>query len=87
MANPMTAMPIPTVRQRLLLAMIHNGINENYTQLESELTMQGYHFTSDTDTGSTLPNFIEDIQQTTTADSKRPFASLWVASRARRVLR
>lgn len=44
------------------LAMIHNGIIENYTQLKGELIKKGYHFTSDTDT-EVLLNFIEDIQQ------------------------
>ena len=44
------------------LAMIHNGIIENYTQLKSELIKKGYHFKSDTDT-EVLLNFIEDIQQ------------------------
>jgi glucosamine--fructose-6-phosphate aminotransferase (isomerizing) len=42
------------------LAMIHNGIIENYTQLKQELTRKGYRFTSDTDT-EVLLNFIEDI--------------------------
>jgi glucosamine--fructose-6-phosphate aminotransferase (isomerizing) len=44
------------------LAMIHNGIIENYTQLKSELIKKGYTFKSDTDT-EVLLNFIEDIQQ------------------------
>ncbi len=44
------------------LAMIHNGIIENFTQLKSELIKKGYHFKSDTDT-EVLLNFIEDIQQ------------------------
>jgi glutamine---fructose-6-phosphate transaminase (isomerizing) len=44
------------------LAMIHNGIIENYTQLKSELIKKGYQFKSDTDT-EVLLNFIEDIQQ------------------------
>jgi glutamine---fructose-6-phosphate transaminase (isomerizing) len=44
------------------LAMIHNGIIENYTQLKQELTRKGYRFTSDTDT-EVLLNFIEDILQ------------------------
>ncbi|SRR5579871_160747 len=43
------------------LAMIHNGIIENYTQLKNELIKKGYTFTSDTDT-EVLLNFIEDIQ-------------------------
>ncbi|HEX5668519.1 MAG TPA: glutamine--fructose-6-phosphate aminotransferase, partial [Chitinophagaceae bacterium] len=42
------------------LAMIHNGIIENYSQLKKELTSKGYHFNSDTDT-EVLLNFIEDI--------------------------
>jgi glucosamine--fructose-6-phosphate aminotransferase (isomerizing) len=44
------------------LAMIHNGIIENYTQLKTELTNKGYQFKSDTDT-EVLLNFIEDIQR------------------------
>ena len=44
------------------LAMIHNGIIENYTQLKTELTKKGYTFKSDTDT-EVLLNFIEDIQE------------------------
>jgi glucosamine--fructose-6-phosphate aminotransferase (isomerizing) len=43
------------------LAMIHNGIIENFTQLKHELIKKGYHFKSDTDT-EVLLNFIEDIQ-------------------------
>ena len=43
------------------LAMIHNGIIENYAQLKKELTKKGYTFKSDTDT-EVLLNFIEDIQ-------------------------
>lgn len=42
------------------LAMIHNGIIENYTQLKSDLQKRGYVFKSDTDT-EVLLNFIEDI--------------------------
>jgi glutamine---fructose-6-phosphate transaminase (isomerizing) len=42
------------------LAMIHNGIIENYGQLKKELVSKGYHFNSDTDT-EVLLNFIEDI--------------------------
>ncbi|HEU4902300.1 MAG TPA: glutamine--fructose-6-phosphate transaminase (isomerizing), partial [Flavisolibacter sp.] len=43
------------------LAMIHNGIIENYAQLKQELLKKGYQFHSDTDT-EVLLNFIEDIQ-------------------------
>ena len=44
------------------LAMIHNGIIENYAQLKQELVRNGYVFHSDTDT-EVLLNFIEDIQK------------------------
>ena len=44
------------------LAMIHNGIIENYAQIKHELVKKGYTFTSDTDT-EVLLNFIEDIQK------------------------
>ena len=44
------------------LAMIHNGIIENYNQLKNELLRKGYQFKSDTDT-EVLLNFIEDIQK------------------------
>ncbi|UEG49935.1 glutamine--fructose-6-phosphate transaminase (isomerizing) [Ferruginibacter lapsinanis] len=43
------------------LAMIHNGIIENYAQIKKELINKGYTFTSDTDT-EVLLNFIEDIK-------------------------
>lgn len=43
------------------LALIHNGIIENYSQLKQELTKQGYVFESDTDT-EVLLNFIEEIR-------------------------
>jgi len=35
---------------RDLIAVVHNGIIENYEELRTELTAQGYVFTSDTDT-------------------------------------
>jgi glucosamine--fructose-6-phosphate aminotransferase (isomerizing) len=35
---------------RDLIAVVHNGIIENYEELRAELTAQGYEFTSDTDT-------------------------------------
>ncbi|MGB3466128.1 MAG: glutamine--fructose-6-phosphate transaminase (isomerizing), partial [Cyclobacteriaceae bacterium] len=42
------------------LAIIHNGIIENYGALKQELTNKGYTFRSDTDT-EVLITFIEDI--------------------------
>ncbi|MGN6420128.1 MAG: glutamine--fructose-6-phosphate transaminase (isomerizing) [Pseudobacter sp.] len=47
------------------LAMIHNGIIENYSQLKNELIKKGYNFISDTDT-EVLLKFIEDIQKNNT---------------------
>jgi glucosamine--fructose-6-phosphate aminotransferase (isomerizing) len=44
------------------LAMIHNGIIENYALLKKDLENKGYKFHSDTDT-EVLLNFIDDIQQ------------------------
>jgi len=44
------------------LAMIHNGIIENYNQLKQELLQKGYQFISDTDT-EVLLNFIDEIKE------------------------
>src|SRR3954467_6971840 len=51
----------PHVSQSGELAMIHNGIIENYAQLKQELSKKGYTFKSDTDT-EVLLNFIEDVK-------------------------
>lgn len=44
------------------LAIIHNGIIENYEPLKKELINRGYTFKSDTDT-EVLINLIEDVQK------------------------
>jgi glucosamine--fructose-6-phosphate aminotransferase (isomerizing) len=44
------------------LAIIHNGIIENYEPLKKELIKRGYIFKSDTDT-EVLVNLIEDVQK------------------------
>jgi glucosamine--fructose-6-phosphate aminotransferase (isomerizing) len=44
------------------LAIIHNGIIENYNSLKQELINKGHRFISETDT-EVLIHFIEDIQQ------------------------
>ena len=44
------------------LAIIHNGIIENYAPLKEELIKRGYVFQSDTDT-EVLVNLIEEIQK------------------------
>jgi glucosamine--fructose-6-phosphate aminotransferase (isomerizing) len=52
----------PHTSQSGQLAMIHNGIIENYAQIKNELINNGYSFTSDTDT-EVLLNFIDDIRK------------------------
>src|SRR5690606_4500242 len=44
------------------LAIIHNGIIENYAPLKQELMNRGYVFHSDTDT-EVLVNLIEEVQK------------------------
>ncbi len=44
------------------IAIIHNGIIENYATLKEELTKRGHHFISDTDT-EVLVHLIEDIRE------------------------
>lgn len=51
----------PLYSQSRNLAIIHNGIIENYLTLKKELIKRGYVFTSNTDTEA-LIHLIEDIQ-------------------------
>src|ERR1039457_1795547 len=51
----------PHISQNKSLAIIHNGIIENYASLRSELKNRGYKFASETDT-EVLIHLIEDIQ-------------------------
>jgi glucosamine--fructose-6-phosphate aminotransferase (isomerizing) len=51
----------PHFSQSESLAIIHNGIIENYSSLREELISRGYTFNSETDT-EVLINLIEDIQ-------------------------
>ncbi len=63
----------PHYSQSGSLAIIHNGIIENYAQIKTELIKKGYAFKSDTDT-EVLINFIEDIKvnsQCSTEDAIR----------------
>ncbi len=46
------------------IAIIHNGIIENYGTLKEELLHRGHHFSSDTDT-EVLVHLIEDVKQNT----------------------
>ncbi|MCK9203542.1 MAG: glutamine--fructose-6-phosphate transaminase (isomerizing) [Bacteroidales bacterium] len=50
----------PHFSQNKKVAIIHNGIIENYSVLRSELKKRGFHFTSETDT-EVLVHLIEDI--------------------------
>ncbi len=58
--EPNTINAHPHFSQTKSLAIIHNGIIENYSVLRSELKNRGYIFTSDTDT-EVLVHLIEDI--------------------------
>ena len=58
--EPNDANAHPHVSQNGKLAMIHNGIIENYSSIKTELLQKGYEFKSDTDSEVFL-NFIEDI--------------------------
>lgn len=51
----------PHMSQTGNLAVIHNGIIENYATIKEELENRGHHFTSDTDT-EVLIHLIEDVQ-------------------------
>ena len=51
----------PHLSQSGSLAIIHNGIIENYTSIKEELITRGYTFKSDTDT-EVLIQLIEDIK-------------------------
>lgn len=52
----------PHVSQSGSLAIIHNGIIENYNTLKEELISRGYNFASQTDT-EVLVHLIEDIKK------------------------
>ena len=60
----------PHLSQSGELAIIHNGIIENYSSIKEELQKRGYTFKSDTDT-EVLVNLIEEVQKTekTTLDN------------------
>ncbi len=57
--NDVNAHPHYSFNKRL--AIIHNGIIENYNVLKQDLTNKGYQFLSETDS-EVLVHFIEDVQ-------------------------
>jgi glucosamine--fructose-6-phosphate aminotransferase (isomerizing) len=57
----------PHLSQSNNLALIHNGIIENYASLKKELIKRGYTFKSETDT-EVLVQLIEDIQNNENVD-------------------
>jgi glucosamine--fructose-6-phosphate aminotransferase (isomerizing) len=59
--EPNRANAHPHLSQNKKLAIIHNGIIENYVALKGALIERGYHFKSETDT-EVLINLIEDIR-------------------------
>ncbi len=54
----------PHYSQSKQLAMVHNGIIENYESIRQRLQAEGYHFVSDTDT-EVLVQLIEYVKTTT----------------------
>ena len=52
----------PHISQSGNLAIIHNGIIENYASIKAELKKRGYEFSSDTDT-EVLVNLIEEVRK------------------------
>ncbi|NDW10910.1 glutamine--fructose-6-phosphate transaminase (isomerizing) [Dysgonomonas sp. 520] len=65
--EPSNANAHPHYSQSESLALIHNGIIENYTVLKAELTSKGYTFHSSTDT-EVLVQLIEYIKSTNHCD-------------------
>lgn len=65
--EPNTVNAHPHVSESKNLAIIHNGIIENYAALKTELKERGHQFLSDTDT-EVLIHLIEDIQQNEEVD-------------------
>ena len=59
---PNTINAHPHISHNKKLAIIHNGIIENYASLKTELLKRGHVFESDTDT-EVLIHLIEDIEQ------------------------
>ena len=64
-ANDVNAHPHFTASGHI--ALIHNGIIENYSTLKTELQFRGYEFISETDT-EVLVHLIEDVQKNTGAN-------------------
>lgn len=62
--EPNDANSHPHLSQSGEIAIIHNGIIENYATLKEALTNRGHQFNSDTDT-EVLVHLIEDIQKNT----------------------
>ena len=62
MASPRRATPTPHYSQSRNLAIIHNGIIENYAEIKARLEEKGVRFRSDTDT-EVLVQLIEYIQE------------------------
>lgn len=65
--EPNDANSHPHLSQSGDVAIIHNGIIENYATLKEELGNRGHEFKSDTDT-EVLVHLIEDVQQNTGCD-------------------
>jgi len=55
----------PHVSQNKNIAVVHNGIVENFEELKSDLVKKGYHFCSETDS-EVIPHLLEEYVKTLT---------------------
>ena len=60
------------------IAVVQNGIIENYQEIRDELKTKGYEFSSETDT-EVIPNLIAEILKTTADNSLSHYARLLAA--------
>jgi len=57
--EPTTENAHPHINCKKSIAVVHNGIIENYIEVKKELTKKGHIFTTDTDT-EVIPHLIEE---------------------------
>jgi glucosamine--fructose-6-phosphate aminotransferase (isomerizing) len=70
----------PVVDARKQVALIHNGIIENFVPLKEELITQGWQFTSDTDTeviANLISSFLEDHLSVATAKAVKKLEGMY----------
>jgi glucosamine--fructose-6-phosphate aminotransferase (isomerizing) len=70
----------PVVDAKRRVALIHNGIIENFLPLKEQLIDQGWHFTSDTDTeviANLISSFLEDHLSVATAKAVKKLEGMY----------